>query len=170
MFAHKSFLEAGIPVPGASDYGPGPFEPLMAIQSMVTRKDYNGNVWGPRQKVTVDEALTIATINGAYASHEEHVKGSITAGKLADFVMLEKDPHDVNPDTIKDIKVVRTVVGGKTVYPKGRIVNMRSPRTQDRTRRTRSLAPTWAAPIIRHHVTVARRADRRPSARRSSGE
>ena len=108
----------GIPVPGASDYGPGPFEPLMAIQSMVTRKDYNGNVWGPRQRVTVDEALTIATMNGAFASHEEHVKGSITAGKLADFVMLERDPHDVDPDTIKDIKVVRTVVGGKTVFPK----------------------------------------------------
>ena len=118
MFAHKSFLETGIPVPGASDYGPGPFEPLMAIQSMVTRKDFNGNVWGPRQRVTVDEALTIATINGAYASHEEHLKGSITAGKLADFVMLEKDPHDVDPDTIKEIKIVRTVVGGKTVYPK----------------------------------------------------
>src|SRR5688500_7344914 len=118
MFAHKSFLETGIPVPGASDYGPGPFEPLMAIQSMVTRKDFAGNVWGPRQKVTVDEALTIGTINGAYASHEEHVKGSITAGKLADFVILEKDPHDVNADSIKDIKIVRTVVGGKTVYPK----------------------------------------------------
>ncbi len=118
MFAHKSFLDTGIPVPGASDYGPGPFEPMMAIQSMVTRKDYNGNVWGPRQRVTVDEALTIATINGAHASHEEHVKGSITAGKLADFVMLEKDPHDVKPDEIKEIKVLRTVVGGKTMFPK----------------------------------------------------
>jgi predicted amidohydrolase YtcJ len=116
MFAHKSFLETGTPVPGASDYGPGPFEPLMALQSMVTRKDYNGNVWGDRQKVTIDEALTIATINGAWASHEERVKGSITAGKCADFVILEKDPHDVNPDTIKDIKVVRTVVGGKTMH------------------------------------------------------
>jgi predicted amidohydrolase YtcJ len=118
MFAHKSFLEAGIRVPGASDYGPGPFEPLMALQSMVTRKDFSGNVWGPRQKVSVDEALTIATINGAYASHEEHVKGSIAPGKYADFVMLEKDPHDVNPDEIKEIKVLRTVVGGKTVHPK----------------------------------------------------
>jgi predicted amidohydrolase YtcJ len=68
--------------------------------------------------VTVDEALTIATIHGAYASHEEHSKGSITAGKLADFVILERDPHDVDPDTIKDIKIIRTVVGGKTVYPK----------------------------------------------------
>jgi predicted amidohydrolase YtcJ len=118
MFAHKSFLETGTPVPGASDYGPGPFEPLMAIQSMVTRKDYEGNVWGPRQRVTVDEALTIATINGAWASHEEHLKGSIAAGKLADFVILERDPHDVNPDTIKDIPVVRTVVGGRTMHPK----------------------------------------------------
>jgi len=63
MFAHKSFLDAGIRVPGASDYNPGPFEPLMAIQSMVTRKDYKGRVWGANQKVSVDEALTIATIN-----------------------------------------------------------------------------------------------------------
>jgi predicted amidohydrolase YtcJ len=118
MFAHKSFLDTGTPVPGASDYGPGPFEPLMAIQSMVTRKDYNGNTWGLSQRVSVDEALRIGTINGAYASHEEHVKGSITAGKYADFVMLEKDPHDVNPDEIKDIKIVRTVVGGKTMFPK----------------------------------------------------
>lgn len=119
MFAHKSFLEYGIRVPGASDYGPGPFEPLMALQSMVTRKDFNGNVWGPRQRVTLDEALTIATLNGAYASHEEGVKGSISAGKYADFVMLEKDPHDVSPDEIKNIKVARTVVGGKTMHPKG---------------------------------------------------
>ncbi len=116
MFAHRSFLDAGIRVPGASDYTPGPFEPLMALQSMVTRKDYKGRVWGAKQKVTLDEALTIATINGAYASSEESLKGSITAGKLADFVVLEKDPHDVEPDQIMNIKVNRTVVGGKTMY------------------------------------------------------
>ena len=116
MFAHKSFLDAGIRVPGASDYTPGPFEPLMALQSMVTRKDYKGRVWGPNQKVTVDQALMIATINGAYASHEEDLKGSITAGKLADFIVLEQDPHDVDPDQIMNIKINRTVVGGKTVY------------------------------------------------------
>jgi predicted amidohydrolase YtcJ len=118
MFAHRSFLDNGILVPGASDYNPGPFEPLMAIQSMVTRRDYRGREWGPNQKVTVDEALRIATIHGAYASSEEALKGSVTAGKLADFVILEKDPHDVDPNQIKDIKVVRTVVGGKTMYPK----------------------------------------------------
>ena len=118
MFAHRSFLDAGIRVPGASDYTPGPFEPLMAIQSMVTRTDYKGRVWGPNQKVSVDEALTIATLNGAYASSEEQVKGSITAGKLADFVFLEKDPHEVPPTEIMAIKVNRTVVGGRTVFPK----------------------------------------------------
>jgi predicted amidohydrolase YtcJ len=116
MFAHRSFLDYGIPVVGASDYGPGPFQPLMAIQSMVTRTDYRGRVWGANQKVTVDEALRIATANGARASYEEASKGTITAGKLADFVILEKDPHDVAPDTIKDIKIARTVVGGRTTY------------------------------------------------------
>ncbi len=112
--------DAGIPVPGASDYTPKPFEPLMAIQSMVTRTDYNGRVWGANQRVTVDEALTIATLNGAYAASEEQLKGSITACKLADFVILEKDPHDVHPGEIKDIRIARTVVGGKTMYPKER--------------------------------------------------
>ncbi|MES3035533.1 MAG: amidohydrolase [Gemmatimonadota bacterium] len=116
MFAHKSLLDAGIKVPGASDYGPGPFEPLMAIQSMVTRRDYRGKEWGGNQRITVDQALAVATINGAYASYEERLKGSIAAGKLADFVILDKDPHDVPPDTIKDIKVLRTVTGGRTVY------------------------------------------------------
>ncbi len=118
MFAHRSFLDYGIPVAGASDYIPGPYEPLMAIQSMVTRKDMEGRVWGPSQKIGVDEALRICTLHGAYASFEEHVKGTIAAGKLADFVVLESDPHDVDPDRIKHIAVARTVVGGRTMHPK----------------------------------------------------
>ena len=118
MFTHKSFLDYDIPVAGASDYVPGPFEPLMAIQSMVTRKDFEGRVWGPSQRVTVDAALRIGTLNGAYASYEEDVKGTITAGKYADFVVLAEDPHDVDPDAIKEIEVVRTVVGGRTMHPK----------------------------------------------------
>ena len=116
MFAHRSFLDHGIMVAGASDYGPGPFEPLMALQSMVTRRDYRGREWGPNQKVSVDEALRIATVNGAHASYEEKTKGSISAGKYADFVVLEKDPHDVDPMTIKDIRVVHTVVGGTMAH------------------------------------------------------
>jgi len=116
MFAHRSFLDYGIRVAPASDYMPGPYEPMMALQSMVTRTDFRGNEWGPNQRVTVDEALRICTMNGAYASFEEHAKGSITAGKLADFVILGDDPHSVDPSTLKDIPIVRTVIGGKTVH------------------------------------------------------
>jgi predicted amidohydrolase YtcJ len=116
MFAHRSFLDYGIRVAPASDYMPGPYEPMMALQSMVTRTDFRGNEWGPNQRVTVDEALRICTMNGAYASFEERVKGSITAGKLADFVILGDDPHSVDPSTLKDIPIVRTVVGGETVH------------------------------------------------------
>ena len=116
MFAHRSFLDHGIPVPGASDYMPGPYEPMMALQSMVTRTDYAGRSWGLNQRVSVDEALRICTLNGAHASFEETDKGSITAGKLADFVMLAEDPHDVDPSRLKDIRIVRTVVGGRTVH------------------------------------------------------
>jgi predicted amidohydrolase YtcJ len=116
MFAHKSFLDHGIPVAPASDHQPGPYEPLMALQSMVTRKDFSGRVWGPSQRITLDQALRVCTLNGAYASHEEDVKGSITAGKLGDFVILAESPYDVDPDRIKEIQVVRTVVGGRTVF------------------------------------------------------
>ena len=83
---------------------------------MVTRTGWDGTTWGPNQRVTVDEAIRINTLNGAYASHEESIKGSITEGKLADFVVLADDPHTVSPDKIKDIQIVRTVVGGGTVY------------------------------------------------------
>ena len=116
MFAHKSFLDYNIPVAPASDYTPGPFEPMMALQSMVTRKDFDGRVWGPNQRITIDQAMRICTLNGAYASFEENIKGSISAGKLADFVILADDPHDVDPDNIKNIEIVRTVVGGTTMY------------------------------------------------------
>lgn len=116
MFAHRSFLDHGIPVAPASDYMPGPYEPLMAIQSMVTRRDFRGREWGPNQRVTVSEALRICTRNGAYASFEERLKGSITPGKLADFVILAQDPHEAEPDRIKDIAVLRTVAGGTTTH------------------------------------------------------
>ena len=116
MFAHRSFLDAGIAVAPASDYTPGPYEPMMAIQSMVTRKDVRGRVWGPDQKISVSDAMRICTMHGAYASFEEDLKGSLEAGKLADFVILEKDPHEVNPDEIVNIKILKTVLGGKTTF------------------------------------------------------
>ena len=116
MFAHRSFLDYGIPVAPASDYMPGPYEPMMAIQSMVTRKDVRGRVWGPSQRIKVTEAMRICTVHGAYSSFEENIKGSLTAGKLADITILDNDPHDVDPDAIAEIGVVRTILGGRTVH------------------------------------------------------
>ena len=75
-----------------------------------------GQVRGASQRVTVDEALRIGTLHGPRASYEERDKGSITAGKLADFVILERDPHDAAPDDIKNIGVVRTVSSGRTMH------------------------------------------------------
>jgi predicted amidohydrolase YtcJ len=116
MFAQRSFLDYGVVSTGATDYPPGPFEPLLGIQSCVTRTDSRGNVWGANQKVSVEEALKLYTINGAYASFEEDLKGSLEPGKLADVVVLGADPREVDPMTIKDIPVERTIVGGRTVY------------------------------------------------------
>ena len=114
--AFRSFLDAGIPACAGSDFSPGPFAPLMGMQGMVTRTGWNGETWGANQRVSVAEALRINTFNGAYASREESSKGSITAGKLADYVVLADDPLQVAPDRIKDIAIVRTVTGGRTVF------------------------------------------------------
>ncbi len=114
--AYRTFLDAGIVAAAGSDFSPGPFDVRMAIQGMVTRTGWNGETWGANQRISVDEALRISTLNGAYNSHEETIKGSITPGKLADFVVLSEDPHTVDKEKIKDIAIVRTVVGGSTVY------------------------------------------------------
>ncbi len=116
MFAVRSFLDAGINVTQTSDYPPGPFEPMMALQSCVTRTDINGNIWGASQKITVEEAIQVGTLNGAYASYEENEKGSLEAGKLADLVVLGEDPTKVDPMTLIKVPVERTMVGGKWVH------------------------------------------------------
>lgn len=119
MFAYRSFLDHGIPVAGSSDNPCGPVDPLIAFQSMATRTSKDGEVLGPEQKISVEEAIRIYTLGSAYASFEEDVKGSIEVGKLADFVVLSDDPTRVSPDTIKDIKVEKTFVGGEVVYDSG---------------------------------------------------
>jgi predicted amidohydrolase YtcJ len=83
---------------------------------MVTRETAEGKVYGPEQRVSAETAIRIWTMGGAYASFEEDVKGSIEAGKLADFLVLSQDPTEAPPDSIKDINVERTYVGGKLAF------------------------------------------------------
>jgi predicted amidohydrolase YtcJ len=116
MFAVRSFLDAGITVTQTSDYPPGPFEPMMALQSSVTRRDSKGTLWGASQRITVAEALRVGTLHGAYASYEETLKGSIQPGKLADLVVLGRDPLREDPSTLISIPIERTMAGGRWVY------------------------------------------------------
>jgi predicted amidohydrolase YtcJ len=116
MTAYRSLIDAGITSGAGSDFSPGPFSPLMAIQGMVTRTGWNGETWGANQRITIEEAIRVNTINGAYNSCEEKIKGSISLGKVGDFVILAEDPHTTAPEKIKDIKIVQTAVGGKVVY------------------------------------------------------
>ncbi|WP_439106177.1 amidohydrolase [Congregibacter sp.] len=116
MFAHRSFIDAGIMVAPASDFTPGPYEPMMALQSMVTRQDSQGRVWGENQRISAAEAMQVCTMNGAYASFEEHDKGSLTPGKLADFVLLGQDPLTTDPNALKDIPIAATYLDGQAVF------------------------------------------------------
>lgn len=115
----KRMVDMGVHVAGGSDCPVEKFDILPNIYSAVTRKDLNGypeNGWLPDQKLTIDEALKIFTVEGAYASFEEDIKGTLEAGKLADIVVLEKNLYDIEPDEIKDVKVDLTIMDGKVVY------------------------------------------------------
>ena len=117
MFAHRSFLDLGVAVAGSSDYPCGPFEPLLAMQSCVTRQGWDGASIGPSQRITPLEALALYTTGGAYASGEQAYKGRLAPGFLADFVVLGADPTTVPHDEIAAIPVRATYVGGQRVWP-----------------------------------------------------
>jgi predicted amidohydrolase YtcJ len=119
MHAARSFLDAGIPVAGHSDDPVSDANPLLRIQDMVTRTSAEGKAYGAKQRVSVEEALRAWTLGGAFASFAEAQVGSISVGKLADFVVLSDDPTRVKPQMIKDIVVERTVVGGSVVWERG---------------------------------------------------
>ena len=91
-------------------------DPLFGIWCAVNRKTRNGVLLGPEERITPLEGIRAYTINAAYASFEENIKGSIEPGKLADFVILSEDPCEVDPWDIRNIKVERTIIGGETVY------------------------------------------------------
>ncbi len=116
MFPMRDFLNHGLQPPDSSDYTASPSDPMMWLRSQVTRTDIKGNLWGANQKLSVEEAIRCATINGAHATFEEKMKGSLEPGKLADLVVLADDPFKVDPMNLQKIGVERTMVGGKWVF------------------------------------------------------
>jgi predicted amidohydrolase YtcJ len=112
LFPLKTLFKEGICVVGGSDCPMEPLSPLSGIQAAVTREFF------PEERITVDAALRMYTVNAAYASFEEELKGSIEAGKLADFTVLSKDPQTVPPNEIENIAVEMTIVSGRVVYQK----------------------------------------------------
>lgn len=117
MFAHRSFLDAGVSVAGSSDYPCGPFEPLLGLQSMVTRTGIDDGVpVGPSQRVTPAEALRIFTLGSAEAEGTNHHKGRLVPGHLADFTVLGDNPLTADPYGIASIPVRATCVGGERVH------------------------------------------------------
>jgi predicted amidohydrolase YtcJ len=118
-YAFRSLLDAGARLAFGSDWPVAPATPLEGIYAAVTRRtldDKNPDGWVPEQKITVEEALRAYTKDAAYASFEEDIKGTLEPGKLADFVVLDRDLTAVDPVEIRDIKVVQTYVGGKKVF------------------------------------------------------
>jgi predicted amidohydrolase YtcJ len=113
MFAMRELLDAGIRPPSASDYTASPSDPMMWLQSQVTRTDYQGHTWGANQRITLQEAIRAGTLDGATASFEEHIKGTLEPGKLADLVVWERDVFKTDPAQFVSVKVERTMVGGQ---------------------------------------------------------
>lgn len=115
----KTLLDEGIRCAGGSDFSVETISPLWGIQRIVTRQELNGEPeggWHPEQRLTVEEALRLITIDSAYNSFEEKIKGSIETGKLADIVVLSQDILEIPPNKISETKVEMTIVGGKIMY------------------------------------------------------
>ena len=89
---------------------------LVNLRSAVTRLTASGQRMGPNQGVTIDEALQMFTINGAFASFEEHLKGAITSGKLADLVVLSGDPRAIPAEDLRSLSVEMTMIDGRVAY------------------------------------------------------
>ena len=115
-FPHKTYLEKGIISVGNSDWFVTSGNIAQQIYSVVTRTSYTGEVVGAHQAIPVEEALRLYTINGAYAAFEENIKGSIEAGKHADFAVLDRDILSIPAEEIKEMQVEMTIVGGKIVF------------------------------------------------------
>lgn len=120
-YVWKTMLDKGIHISGGSDSPVVSFSIMENIYFAVTSKNKKGlpkEGWMPAQRLSIDEAVRLFTINAAYQSFEENIKGTLEIGKYADIVGLEKNIYNIPKDEIKDVKISFTMVNGETVYKK----------------------------------------------------
>lgn len=118
-YAWKTMNKLGVHTAGGSDTPVEHCNPLWGMHAAITRQDRTGypeQGWNPGERLTAEEALTIFTAGSAYAAHEEEVKGTLSPGKLADFVVLPADPTKMDPNDLLEMKVIATFVGGRRVF------------------------------------------------------
>ena len=112
----RAYLDHGFVVAGGTDSAVVPYPPLWVIYHFITRDTISGGVLGDDQAISRNEALQVETINNAYLTFEERIKGSIEPGKLADLVVLPEDILTCPAKNIEQMRVAMTMVGGKIVY------------------------------------------------------
>ena len=118
-YAWHSFLDHGVTLALGTDWPVAPLNPILGLYAAVTRATLDGknpDGWIPEEKITLPEAVEAYTMGSAFAEFQEHEKGSITPGKLADMVILSDNIFDFKPEAIRNVKVETTIVGGKVVY------------------------------------------------------
>jgi predicted amidohydrolase YtcJ len=122
-YAFRSFLDAGVRLALGTDWYVAPLDPMETLHAAVTRATLDGKRpggWVKEQRITLAEAVAAYTAGAAFAEFQEKEKGTLSAGKLADLVILGEDPFAVAPERIREVRVVTTIVGGKVVYERGR--------------------------------------------------
>ena len=118
-YAFRTFLNHGVRLAFGTDWNVAPLNPMLGLYAAVTRATLDGrnpSGWFPEQKLTIGEAVEAYTMGSAYAEFQEKEKGSITPGKLADMVLLSDDIFTIDPVKIRDVKIMTTWMGGKTVW------------------------------------------------------
>ena len=118
-YAFRSLLDSGARLAFGTDWTVAPLDPMLSIYAAVTRRTLDGknpNGWVSEQKISVEEAVQAYTVGSAYAEFQEAVKGSLTVGKLADLVIIDRDIFKIKPEEIEQGKVVLTIVNGRVVY------------------------------------------------------
>ncbi|MDW8308341.1 MAG: amidohydrolase family protein, partial [Verrucomicrobiales bacterium] len=118
-YAFRSLLDAGATLAFGSDWTVAPLNPMEGLKAAVTRQTLDGkhpDGWVPEEKITLEEAIRAYTVGSAYAEFQEHLKGTLTPGKLADLVLLDRDIFRINPTELDRVKVWLTVVDGNIVW------------------------------------------------------